>query len=167
MKGDLVKKLLTLTAAAILCMATAVFAADQIDLEKGQVLDKAGKVMTTKSLFADKVTAVAFAQTACANCRDEILFLVASTKDYPKLQLVVDIVDMRANEARIDSYLGELNFPGVPISDPKFTFAGSVGVNQTPSLILVDKTGKIVFRSSGYDQATGKKIAEALKGLTF
>lgn len=152
-----------LMATLLVALAGTAFAADQLNLDTLKVTDVAGKELAGKNVFGGKTTVIAFAQTACANCRDEISYLSAIAKDFPKVQFAVAIVDMRPNEARINSYLGELEFKGVVLTDAKYALAKEVGVNTTPSLAVVQQDGKVSFRQFGYDEAAKAKIKDALK----
>jgi len=134
-----------------------------VDLENAKLTDIASKEITAKSVLAGKTTVVAFAQTACSNCRDEISYLVAIQKDYPKVQFAVAFVDMRPSEPKIASYVQELGFTGVVFTDPQFRFAKMVGVNNTPSLVVINKDGKVTFTQAGYDDGAKTNITAALK----
>lgn len=136
---------------------------EKIDLEATKLTDPDGKTILAKDLFGGKKTAITFATTACANCRDEIVYLVALQKDNPDLQLVACIVDMRADAARINGFLDELAFKGRVIVDPKYQFPSTLGVSMTPSLLVIDKDGKIQFRQVGFDAEAKEKIKKAVK----
>jgi len=163
------KKILTLLVAALLFAPGAGVAAEpamKLVLEGDKaitVTDVAGKAIPGKDFFGAKRTVLIFSQTACANCRGEISFLMGQAKDFPKLNFAVAIVDMKVDAARIGSFLEAVSFKGTALIDPAWDLASKLGVSSTPATAIVDKDGTVLFTHAGYTGDSNKILLDALK----
>ena len=114
-----------------------------------------------------KVTAIIFANTSCGACRKEISTLSSLSSQRPDFTTYAILVDMQGGEM-IEEFHKRFNFNVTYLLDPDFTLPPTYGFYFTPSLILVDKDGKIIFKKGGYDikkdeKAISDKIDELFK----
>lgn len=102
-----------------------------------------------------------FFNTACAQCLKEIKWLVDNV-DISKLRLVsIDMIGEPAVIRYEASFLGGVG--AIFYVDPDFELAQSFGLTYTPSTIMIDKDGKVVSRTSGYERVHQAKYREFLK----
>ena len=100
-----------------------------------------------------KYTAIIFANTACSACRREMQTLSALSAKYEDLTTYVILVDMRGADI-VEAYDEQFKLNVTYLLDPEFTQPPIYNFDFTPSLLIVDHSGKIVFKKGGYN--TGK-----------
>jgi len=97
--------------------------------------------------------------TWCTACQREHPKLERLQAAYAEQGLRVVGLDVGETPEVVRAYLAEnrLSFP--VYLDPEFRVADALGDNQLPTLLLVDREGRILRRSAALDQA----MLEALK----
>jgi peroxiredoxin len=115
-----------------------------------------GKTITTES-FKEKKGIFVFSQMACRQCRMEMDELNGMVDDF-KGQLYIVLVDMNS-EAAIPAYQSKYKIP--VILDPDFSIPAALDLQTTPSTIVFDAKGKVVYEKTGFtrgDSAEMKKF---------
>ncbi len=114
-----------------------------------------------------KIIAISFWATWCAPCRElEPLFGQIAQQFAGKPDIAFLAANLDEDEARVQPYLAREKI-SVPV-----VFADGLGdflhVNSLPTVILLDRSGKIVFRSEGYnsDDFAGLLTAAINSALT-
>jgi peroxiredoxin len=104
-----------------------------------------------------KDTAFLFMQTACSLCVSELQeFLESKDELSGKLNTVMVSVDF--DSKRIEPYKAAYKIPYPILHDPDAKFLESFQFASTPSMVLVDATGRIQKKTSGYDRADIKQL---------
>jgi peroxiredoxin len=96
-----------------------------------------------------KYTAIIFANTSCGACRKELKILSALSSKYGDLTTYVILIDMRGKEV-VEDFAEQLKYNVTYLLDPQFTIPPVYGFNFTPSLLIVDREGTIIYKKGGY-----------------
>ncbi len=96
-----------------------------------------------------KITVIIFANTACSACRKELKLLSILSTKYDDLTTYVILVDMRGKDIVAD-YNDQFRYNVTYLLDPEFTIPPQYGYSFTPSLVVVDKEGVIVYKKGGF-----------------
>lgn len=110
-----------------------------------------GKTYTLAEIAKDgKDSVLIFMQTACSLCLAEIREFERS-KDRLEGNLNVFLVAVDIDPGRIKPYVEGNNIDFPLIHDGDATLLEGLKFNSTPSLVVVDKTGKIKIKKTGFD----------------
>ena len=107
---------------------------------------------------------ISIMNTSCSACQAELRFLDDLMQDLDG-QLLIVSVDMTA--ARLGFYL-EKNMikNGTMYHDPIFSIGPMFGFSYTPAMIVIDKSGKVLWMSGGwnsrYEEIYTKQLKEIL-----
>jgi thiol-disulfide isomerase/thioredoxin len=110
-------------------------------------------------------TLLMFMTTVCSACQGEIAAVDKLTRKYgEKMAIYAVAVDMRG-EATVGPYAAGNDFKVTYILDPKFTLPRLFNLSYTPSVVMIDKTGKIVFMKGGYAPGDEEMLQEKVLEL--
>jgi thiol-disulfide isomerase/thioredoxin len=107
-----------------------------------------------ETLVDGRVAVIDLWATWCEPCRASIPKVVRLAAAYPDAELMVvgihvgagvDAAERFASDARIDYPL---------FADPEFAFSDRVGSRSVPTLLVVDRSGRIVHRGTELDAPT-------------
>lgn len=150
-----------LAALAVLVLSAGVaLAGEAVAVKAFKVKDAKGAEFTNKNIEG-KTAVFVVVQTACSQCRGELLALSAK---YDELKAKADIytvlVDVNSERALSVYAADKHKMPA--LLDPGFTIPDMAGLGVTPSTIVV-KGGKITYTKTGYrGEPDLKKLIEAL-----
>ncbi len=110
-----------------------------------------GKTYALPDMAKDgKDTALIFMQTACSLCIAEVREFQRA-KDRLEGNLNVFLVSVDIDAGRIKPYVAGNNIDLPIVHDGDATLLEGLKFNSTPALVVVDKTGKIKVKKSGFD----------------
>lgn len=114
----------------------------------------------------EDVIVLAFMQTSCVACRNELILLREYIKEegHTSLEVYPISVDYDAPE-RVKSYKKFYKFDFTFLMDPEFTVGPMYGYTYTPALIILDTEGKIALRMSGFHEGDEDVIIKKLDSL--
>ena len=161
--------------------STVSFAADAAKPEEVKVVAVGDKVpdlklpgIDGKEISFDKdilgkheVTFITFMTTACSACQAEVAAVSDIVSKYKeKVGLYAIAVDIRGAEP-VKQYVATYKYNATYLLDPKFTTPRLFGFSYTPSVILADKAGKVLYMKGGYgpgdDEMLAEKVVEIVK----
>ena len=97
----------------------------------------------------------------CSVCRDDLIQLqnFQSQMNYPGLK----VLGVNLGQKSVGDYArsAKLSFP--LLLDPKSTTAALFGVDEVPTMVLVDRDGQVNFRSKRLAAARLNELAEAIR----
>jgi len=106
------------------------------------------------------VTFIIFMTTSCSACQAEVSAVNDIVQKYgDKVGLYCIAVDLRGAET-VKPYADTYKYMATYLLDPKFSVPRMFGFAYTPSVILVDKEGRIVFKKGGYMPGDEDMLAE-------
>lgn len=103
---------------------------------------------------------IMFTNTACSACRQEmeVIQTILPGKDVDLLVVSSDMGDF----GRIASFRDSTKSGGTWFQDADFAIAPLFGFSFTPALVVLDKAGKVTYKSGGFNK---RKEAEFTKNL--
>lgn len=106
------------------------------------------------------VTFITFMTTACSACQAEVSAVSDIVSKYKeKVGLYAVAVDIRGAEP-VKQYASTYKYNATYLIDPKFATPRLFGFSYTPSVILADKEGKVLFKKGGYSPGDDEMLAE-------
>lgn len=110
------------------------------------------------------LTALTFMTTACSACQSEIALLSTLADKYGDDLKVISVIVNLNGASAVASYDERYGYNVRYLLDPDFTVPNSFGFTYTPSLVIINKAGKVIYMKGGYSQATsGDEILDFIK----
>jgi len=159
---------LLLAAAALVLAAPAAHAQD-IGLDVGtkapaaavQTLD--GKPANLADFIGKEPVLLEFWATWCPNCRALEPQMQAVAKKYAgRIRLVGVAVSVNQSPERVRAYVAKHQLPGTFVFDAKGTATGAYDVPATSYILVLDRTGKVVYTGQGSEQNLDAAVRKAL-----
>jgi peroxiredoxin len=117
-----------------------------------------GKSVDTAKL--EKKSVFVMVNTVCGMCQREMTDIEKNKDMFKDVALYIVVVDQAAERAQ-SKYKAFLDTATL-LHDPDFTMGENVAIYSTPSTLLLDKDGKILFKSAGYKPDVLKSLKEVL-----
>jgi len=160
---------LLLAAVLSAALPVATLSAQEIGLELG-TRPPAAAVHTLDGKPADLADFVGkgpvlmeFWATWCPNCRALEPQMAAAARKYAgKVRFVTVAVSANQTPARVKAYVEKHAIPGTVVFDTKGNATGSYDVPATSYIVVLDRTGKVVYTGQGADQNVEAAVRKAL-----
>lgn len=125
-----------------------------------------GAKFKLEDVLGKKVVVLAFMQTSCVACRNELVLLrdILKKKGADSLAVYPVCVDYDASE-RIKPYKDfyKLTFPF--LMDPEFSVGPLYGYTYTPALVIIDRDGNVAMKMSGFHEGDEVKVQKKIDSL--
>ena len=109
--------------------------------------------------FAGQVVVVDFWATWCVPCHVQARILEPLHRDFKGKGVQFLAANVGEDESTVRSFLKDKPFPYPVLLDPQDKISGQLGVVALPTLMVIDKKGKVAFFHTGVaDGATLRKI---------
>ena len=106
-----------------------------------------------------------FMTSACSACQAEVSAVNDIKVKYKdKVGIYAIMVDIRGIDT-VKPYTVTYKYDATYLLDPKFTVPRLFGFNYTPSILLIDKDGKIVFKKGGYTPGDEEMLQDKVVGM--
>jgi thiol-disulfide isomerase/thioredoxin len=106
---------------------------------------------------------IEFWATWCPNCKELEPHLKAMHAKYGKqVQFVGVSVSVNQSPERVKAYVAKHGIPGEQVFDRKGAATGAYDVPATSYVVVLDKSGKVVYTGLGGDQDLEKAIKKAM-----
>lgn len=159
------KKIVAVLSLALFCLP----ALAQESLPTTAVKDLKGKsIPFNKTIEEGKVTLISFWATWCVPCKKEIKTIRdnmdswKSEADFNYMTVSVD--DSRAT-AMVRSYAKSQGWEFPAYLDPNSDLKRSLNFQNVPFTMIVDKSGKVAFVHSGFEEGSELQLFEKIKEL--
>jgi peroxiredoxin len=113
-----------------------------------------------------KVIALTFMTTSCSACKAEMTLVSDLTNRYGEedFKAYAIAVDLNGDKT-VPGYDENFGFNVTYLLDPDFTIPHQFGFTYTPSMVIIDGTGKVIFLKGGYSPSSDPdKIIKVVKG---
>ena len=111
--------------------------------------------------FGGQVVVVDFWATWCMPCRLQAQILEPVYRDYKGRGVQFLAADVGEETATVKKFLQEKPFPYPVILDPEQSVSNALGVLALPTLMVIDKQGKVSYFQSGV--ADGDTVRQLIK----
>lgn len=123
-----------------------------------------GRTVQLSSAFAGKPAVIEFWATWCANCRQlEPTITAAQRKHAGKVAFVGVAVSVNQSPERVRRYITEHLQGFTHFYDRRGDAVGEYDVPATSYVVVLDRTGKVVYTGVGGEQDLESAIQKALK----
>ena len=124
-----------------------------------------GKAARLSQWVGKQPVVMEFWATWCPNCKQLEPHLAAMHRKYGKqVQFVTVAVSINQTPARVKQYVAKYRTPGVVLFDRKGEASGAYDVAATSYIVIVDRSGKVVYTGVGGKQALEQGIRNAMQG---
>lgn len=155
--------------AAAILFATAV-QAQNTELPSTPIKDvnSGKKVAFNESFEKGKVTLVSFWATWCVPCKKEIKNIRGKMEDWKKeaeFNYVTVSIDESRAEGLVRSYAKSQGWDFPYFIDPNSDLKRSLNFQTVPFTIIIDKSGKVAYMHSGYEDGSEEEVFNKIKEL--
>lgn len=161
------KRILTLAAALLF---TAALHAQDSALPSTQIKDVSSgkKVAFNETIAPGKVTLISFWATWCVPCKKEIKNVrekMAGWKEQADFNYMTVSIDESRAEGLVRSYAKSQGWDFAYYIDPNGDLKRSLNFQNVPFTVIVDKTGKVAFTHTGYEEGGEEEVFARVKEL--
>jgi len=123
-----------------------------------------GKPANLSQFIGKTPVLMEFWATWCPNCRELEPHLKAAHAKYANQVRFVGVsVSVNQSPDRVKAYVAKHEMPGDQVFDKSGAATGAYDVPATSYVVVLDKSGKVVYTGLGGDQDLEKAIQKALK----
>jgi peroxiredoxin len=123
----------------------------------------AGQTVDLSSFIGKQPVVIEFWATWCGNCKQlEPAMRAAITKHGAQVKFVTVAVSVNQSFERVKAWQAANKMPGELLYDRKGTVSGAYDVPATSYVVVIDKTGKVVYTGVGGTQNLDAAIRKAL-----
>jgi cytochrome c biogenesis protein CcmG/thiol:disulfide interchange protein DsbE len=130
--------------------------------------DSNGRAVSLQD-FRGKFVILDFWATWCAPCMAEFRVLDPWWEQQSATGLASDVVLIAVNvqepREHVQGFLSRSPLPFTVLLDEDGAVARDYGVEALPTLMIIDRNGVVVDRSTGYDPSVGAKLTAQLKAM--
>ncbi|MBI3039834.1 TlpA family protein disulfide reductase [bacterium] len=114
--------------------------------------------------YLGKPIVLFFIQSACYSCLQEAKALKALKENYSGIEIIAVGVDLLGKPMLVSwAAHNNINYP--VLLDPIFSVPEKYGFTFTPSSVIIDKKGKVVFIHAGFRMSDTKLFEDKVKEL--
>lgn len=122
-----------------------------------------GKAVNLSQYIGSQPVVMEFWATWCPNCKELEPTLKAAAARYgTQVRFVGVAVSVNQTPARVKAFVAKHGLPGVQVFDTKGEASGAYEAPATSYVVVIDKTGKVVYTGLGADQDLEAAIRKAL-----
>ena len=124
-----------------------------------------GKTFSLNEHLGKDVVLLDFWATFCVPCLSELNTYSDIQKRYPDLKIAAISVDQPQTAARVRSFAKSKAFPFSVLLDPEQQAYRLYNVAVLPTTILIDRSGRIIFRKEGFEPGDEKELEKRIAEL--
>lgn len=121
-----------------------------------------GPAQSLNAALRGSVAVIDLWATWCTACERERPKLARLDAAYRARGLRVVGLNVGESPSVVSAYLAENSVPYAVYLDPDFRMADALGEHRLPSILVIDRAGRIVHRASSLDQPTLERVKELL-----
>jgi thiol-disulfide isomerase/thioredoxin len=155
-----------IAAFACLLIATALHAQDELPDTQIKDVNTGKKMAFNETVAKGRVTVISFWATWCVPCKKEIKNISLKLPNWKKdvdFDYVTVSMDEPKSEGLVRSYAKSQGWLFPYYMDPNSDLKRSLGFQNIPYLVIIDKNGKVVFSHSGYEEGGEEEVFAKVK----
>jgi peroxiredoxin len=121
-----------------------------------------GKAVDLSQYIGKAPAVIEFWATWCGNCKQLEPSMRAAMTKHPNVRFITVAVSVNQSVDRVKAWQQQHKLPGELLYDRKGTVSGAFDVPATSYVVVVDKTGKIVYTGVGGTQNIEAAIKKAM-----
>ena len=149
--------------------AATVFAQNELPATQVKDVNTGKKVAFNETFEKGKVTLVSFWATWCVPCKKEIKNIrekMPTWKQEADFNYITVSIDESRAEGLVRSYAKSQGWSFPYFIDPNSDLKRSLNFQTVPYTIIVDKTGKVAYMHSGYEEGGENEVFAKIKELS-
>lgn len=157
------------TAVAALALSASPLLAQDVGIALGEkgpggpLVTLEGKAVDLSSYLGKGPVVLEFWATWCGNCKAMEPSMRAAMKKYAaSAQFITIAVSINQSFERVKAWQKQYMLPGVMLFDKKGEVSGAYDAPATSYLVVLDKTGKVVYTGVGGSQNVEAAVKKAL-----
>ncbi len=127
--------------------------------------DFCGKLRPPTKNKKQHIVIVSFFATWCKPCLKEIEELKTVLANFRNKELKLFLIDLKENKSIVEKFVRQYNLPGTILLDKYGIAAKRYSVTTLPRLFVINKNGKLVWKTKGYQINLADKITTILNKL--
>ena len=128
-----------------------------------------GKTVSTDTLSNNgKPIIIDFFATWCKPCNRELTAISEVYEDWQEetgVKLIAVSIDQAQNINKVKPLVDNHGWPYEVLLDPNSEFKRALGIQMIPYVLIVDGSGKIVYRHNGYTDGAEQELIEKVREL--
>ena len=154
--------------AALACSApdateTAASAAAEVELAPEFELASLGGELVDSSIYEGKVLLLEFWATWCGPCVAQARILEPLHRDFAARGVEFVAINLGEDAITVSEYVERTPFPYQVLLDPQDSLSSRLGIYALPTVMIVDRAGRIAYRQPGL--SSGETLRRALEEL--
>jgi peroxiredoxin len=121
-----------------------------------------GKAVDLSQYLGKSPAVIEFWATWCGNCKQLEPAMRSAMTKHPGVRFITVAVSVNQSVDRVKAWQKQHKLPGELLYDRKGTVSGAFDVPATSYVVVVDKTGKIVYTGVGGTQNIDAAIKKAM-----
>jgi len=154
---------------ASVVLTTSAFAQSELPDTQVKDVNTGKKVAFSDAFEKNKVTLVSFWATWCVPCKKEIKNVrekLPTWKQDADFNYVTVSVDESRAEGLVRSYAKSQGWDFPYYIDPNSDLKRSLNFQTVPFTLIIDKTGKVAYMHSGYEEGAENEVFAKIKELS-
>ncbi len=141
------------------------FALKSIENEYVYLRDFCGKLRPPTKDKKQHVVIVSFFASWCKPCHKEISELKTVLTEFSDKDIQLLLINLKEDKAKVAQFLKGKNYPGLILLDKYGMVAKRYGVTTLPRLFVIDKKGKLMWKTEGYQEGFQQEMKSVLNDL--
>lgn len=127
--------------------------------------DLNNKIVSFEDLKGDKLTVLDFWATWCKPCVKSVPELIELYEKFKSrgVEFIGINIDSPRNKSKVKPFVRSLGIKYPVLLDTNNELMSDLGITAIPTLLIVDKKGKVLVRHEGFKSGEEKLIGEELK----
>ena len=127
--------------------------------------DFCGKLRPPTKNKKQNVVIISFFATWCKPCFKEMKQLTTVLANFEDKNIKLFLIDLKEEKAVVKKFTREKNLPGTILLDKYGMVAKRYDATTLPRLFVIDRDGKLVWKTKGYQENLAEELTTVLNKL--
>ncbi len=143
------------------CLASSTTTAET----KSFSIDEIKQLIPDSTVIENKVVYLDFWASWCVPCRKSFRWMKEISEKYSDSGLIIITVNVDKDRKAADKFLKNNSFKAVNLFDPAGEIAKAFKLDAMPTSFLFDKTGKFIFKHTGFTKKESNELEKKIVTL--